>query len=184
MDPEVWVALLALIVSVATFAWTLHSQSVQARHATIQANMSVLVEVWGVLARKPSALRFHGISEAELRDHGIDAEELAYLLASFEAASVYYRYFENGSDPFPEGSLRYTMCTSEATRRAWPLLKRFFAGDSSYMAKIQATIDRYPPAAATPGNTTGLADKRASGPPAPASAELARAARDDSASAP
>ncbi|HEU0299640.1 MAG TPA: hypothetical protein VFR37_09305 [Longimicrobium sp.] len=151
MEPEIAVAVLALIVSVAAFAWTLHSQSVQAKHATLQANMALLVEMWGTLARKPSLLRFHGIDEAELREAGVDAEELAYLVASFEAASVYYRYFENSAEPFPEGSLRQRMCASEATQRAWPLLRRFFAGDANYLAKIQATMDRNPALPSTGG---------------------------------
>ncbi|HEY0018072.1 MAG TPA: hypothetical protein VGC13_17280 [Longimicrobium sp.] len=142
MEPEVLVAVLALVVSVITFVWTLRSHSIQAKHATLQANMAVLVEVWGALAKNPSLLRFHGISPAELQEVGVDAEELAYLVASFEAASVYYRYFENTPNPFPEGSLRQRMCASEATQRAWPLLQRFFAGDTNYLSKIQATIDR------------------------------------------
>jgi hypothetical protein len=91
--------------------------------------MAVLVETWSALGRKPSLLRFHGVSEEELDNAGVDAEELAYLVASFEGASVYYRYFENTSEPFPEGSLRQRMCASEATQKAWPVLKRFFAGD-------------------------------------------------------
>jgi len=110
-------------------------------HASLQANMASLVELWGCLGKKPSLLRFHGVTLDQLKEVGIDdAEELAYLIASFEAAGVYYHYFEQDTEPFPEGSLRSKMCASEATRTAWPLLRQFFTGDSNYLAKIEATM--------------------------------------------
>jgi hypothetical protein len=145
LNAELLVAMLALVVSVVALGWTAYSQRDQAKHATLQENMVILVEMWSALGRKPSLLRFHGVSETELDNAGVDAEELAYLIASFEAASVYYRYFENTSEPFPEGSLRQRMCASEATQKAWPVLKRFFAGDTTYMAKIEATMQRHRP---------------------------------------
>jgi hypothetical protein len=143
MGPEAWIAVVALLVSVFTLVWTVRAQRSQAEQASLQANMASLVELWGTLGRKPSILRFHGVSEADLATAGVDHEELAYLIASFEAASVYYRYFERGEEPFPEGSLRHKMCASDATRNAWPLLRRFFTGDPAYLAKIEATISLF-----------------------------------------
>jgi hypothetical protein len=153
LNAELLVAMLALVISVVALVWTVYSQRIQAKHAILQENMAILVEIWGALGRKSSMLRFHGISEAELSDAGVDAEELAYLIASFEAASVYYRYFENTPEPFPEGSLRQRMCASEATQKAWPVLKRFFAGDRTYLAKIEATMRQHRPLPAIVGTT-------------------------------
>lgn len=155
MDAANFVSVLALGVSVAALGYTAYAQWTQAKHATLLENMTVLAETWGALGRKPSLLRFHGVSEAELSQAGVDAEELAYLIASFEAASVYYRYFENNPDPFPDGSLRQRMCATEATQKAWPVLKRFFAGDGTYVAKIEATMQRHRSLPAVKGDSGG-----------------------------
>ena len=61
-------------------------------------------------------------------------------MASFEAAGYYYEYIDRGTGPFPQDSLRYWMCASEATRKAWPLLKSFFVESLTYMSRIEETI--------------------------------------------
>jgi hypothetical protein len=139
MTPESWTALAALAVSlIALYRGELTQRALQKSQATdasIHTNISTLVEVWSSIARKPAVLRFHGIAEEELAAAGIDAEELAYLIASFETASHYYDHIENQTGSFPEESIRYAMCASASTQKAWPVVKRFFASNSPYCKK-------------------------------------------------
>jgi hypothetical protein len=112
----------------------------QVEHESLQSNVSLLVGIWNRLSAKPTLLRFHGVTDKELKAAGVEADELAYLIGSFEAAGYYYEYIDQGSGPFPPESLRYRMCASEATQRAWPLLKSFFAGSPRYSSRIEETI--------------------------------------------
>jgi hypothetical protein len=79
-------------------------------------------------ARRLNYLRFHGVSTEELDAAGVTATEFAYLIASFEAASVYYRFHERSPKPFKKSSLRYKLLATPATRKAWaahePLFRR------------------------------------------------------------
>jgi hypothetical protein len=40
-------------------------QKSQLEHEALQPNVSLLVDVWGRIASKPSLIRFHGINEEE-----------------------------------------------------------------------------------------------------------------------
>lgn len=141
---EAWVALAALTVSLITLIRGERLQRAmrksQLEHEARQANGSLLVDIWSRIGAKPSLLRFHGVTDEELKVVGIDSEELAYLVASFEAAGYYYEHIDKDDGPFPFNSLRYRMCESESTQRAWPLLKRFFVGSPHYLSRIEKTI--------------------------------------------
>lgn len=115
-------------------------QKSQSEHDALQSNVSLLVDVWARIGSTSSILRFHGVTEDDLKAVDITADELAYLIASFEAAGYYYERIDKGTGPFRSDSLRYRMCASEATRKAWPLLKRFFLGSPAYLARIEKTI--------------------------------------------
>jgi len=111
------------------------------------SNLHSIVEVERSLAEVPSALRFHGITEQDLQDHGVTAAELAYLVASFTAGHIYHMtHNPDASGPFPEGGYRYQMCSSEHTRRVWPLLRRFY-NFSPYVQRIEDTIKVFQPGA-------------------------------------
>ena len=139
MAPEAWIALAAFVFSViALFRGELTQralQRAQREDSSMTTNIASLVEVWSSIAKKPSVLRFHGVTEEELVAAGIDVEELAYLIASFETASDYYDRIENQAGPFPKESIRYSMCASESTQKAWPVVRRFFASDSPYFKR-------------------------------------------------
>lgn len=141
---EAWVALAALTVSVTALIRGERLQRTmrksQVEHEARQVNGSLLVNIWGRLGSKPSLLKFHGITEDDLKSVDIDPEELAYLIASFEAASYYYERIDKEDGPFPSSSLRYRMCASEATQKAWPVLKHFFVGSPHYLSRIEKTI--------------------------------------------
>jgi hypothetical protein len=95
---EALVALVALVVSIVTLVKGERMQRAlqksQSEHEALQSNVSLLVDVWSRIGSKPSLLRFHGINEEELKAAGIDVEELAYLIASFEAAGYYYEHID------------------------------------------------------------------------------------------
>jgi hypothetical protein len=181
MDTEGWVAVIALVVSLLSFAWTILAHRHLVRHASVHANMAALIELYN-RAESPSILRFHGVSQEELDAAGLTAKEFAYLVASFEAASVYYRFHETSPTPFKPSSLRYRLLATPETRRAWPLLSRFFESDSTFMRKIEETLKLFdssgePPRAAStspnlrqtersigqsPANPAAPADQKAS----------------------
>lgn len=115
-------------------------QRLQAEHEAIQSNATMLVDLWSRVGSNPDLLKFHGIDRKQLNEVGLDVEDLAYLIASFEAAGYYYEYFDKGTGPFPAHSLRAHMCASEATQKAWPLLKEFFVGSPKFTLRIEETI--------------------------------------------
>jgi hypothetical protein len=112
---------------------------------SLQANGTLLMEAWRQLAASPRLLRFHSVSEEELKKRDLTHEDLAYLLILFETADYYYQHNENDSGPFLEGSLRYEILKSPATRSSWPLLKPFFIASEKYSQRIEATINSFGP---------------------------------------
>src|SRR5688572_3971226 len=85
---ELIVAWLALVVSLATGVWSLRSIREQARIARL-ANVTGIVDVERSLADVPSALRFHGVTAADLDAAGVTAAELAYLVANCSVSGLY-----------------------------------------------------------------------------------------------
>lgn len=149
MEPEIMTletvtAVLAIVVSlVALIRGEMMQRAMQrsqSEDASVLANIGALVEVWRNIGTKPSLLRFHGVTDDELRNCGVDAEELAYLITSFETASHYYKYIDNRVVPFPRESIRFRMCASEHTRRAWPVVRKFLPADTPYFERIEATM--------------------------------------------
>ncbi len=102
--------------------------------------MTTIIGVEAKIAEVPTALKFHNLDPDELGKIGLKSDEFAYLLTSFTAGGIYYKTFYPDDDtPFAEGSYRYIMCTSEATRKAWPILKNFIT-DTNYKKKIEKTV--------------------------------------------
>lgn len=134
---------LAVTVSVIALFVAERQQKLQAKHEANLYNVASLTELWGKIEMKPALLRFHGVSKEELDAYSLDAADLAYLVASFEAANYYYEEIDQTTGVFPETSLRYQMCAPEATRKAWPLIRRFFIGSPKYLARIEATVEHH-----------------------------------------
>lgn len=134
---------LAAVVSVIALVATKRQHAAQLENEAHVSNVSSLVELWALLGQQPRLLRFHGISEEELAAHDLSATDLAYLVASFEAACHYYENLEDDGGIFPNASLRYEMCAPEATRKAWPLVRKFFAGSPKYVTRIEATMQHH-----------------------------------------
>ncbi|HEV7672288.1 MAG TPA: hypothetical protein VGS22_27535 [Thermoanaerobaculia bacterium] len=103
MSIEGLLSAIALAVSFFTLAWTIIAHRHTTRHGSIHANMATLVELYNRIETTPSILRFHGVSKEDLEAAGLTAQEFSYLVASFEAASVYYRFHETSPTPFGRG---------------------------------------------------------------------------------
>lgn len=82
-------------------------------------------------------MRFHGFDnpEEELKAHGIDSEDLGYLLASFTLAGSGYNVTDDKAQFLGDDSYRGKMFKTEAMRNAWPLVRRFFGGTSADFKK-------------------------------------------------
>lgn len=91
------------------------------------------------LADIPTAFRFHGITPEQLKEIGVTPEEFAYLVANFSAGHIFHFGILNNTEPFERDGYRYTMLKTQATRKAWPLIKRMIA-PGKYGDKIEATI--------------------------------------------
>lgn len=133
-------SLLAIGVSIAALHVSRQQHHVQLENTAHIENSAALGSLFLLLDAHPDTLRFHGLTEADLRCRGLTPADLAYLVASFEAASHYYEYLDNSDGPFPRNSLRYGMCAAEATRNAWPLVKPFLAATPRYVRRIEATL--------------------------------------------
>ena len=136
---EIVIAVVALLVSIASSVWTIRQNREMARTARL-ANLTNIVDIERSLGAVPSALRFHGINATELADAGITPQEFAYLLASCTATAFYHNASdENPDEPFAAGSYRGAMCVTPDFQRAWPLLKRMF-NQGVFVSRIDATI--------------------------------------------
>ena len=106
------------------------------------ASNAAMINVEKFLADVPFALKFHGISDDELRDADITPEEFVYLLTISTAGAIYYRTLRKADvtdDPFEVDSYRYIMCSQPVTRRAWPIIKKL-TGDHVFRVKMDKTI--------------------------------------------
>jgi len=136
---ELLISSLALIVSAVTGVWTLRNSRDQAQAARL-ANVTSIIDTERSLAGVPTALRFHGITQAALDEAGVTAAEFAYLLANCSSTSLYHNWSsEDPNLPFAENSYRHAMCASADFRRAWPLIKRMM-NKGTFTSRMDATI--------------------------------------------
>lgn len=133
------VSLVALLVSLGTAWWTVVFNRGQ-MNSGVWTNLNPIVQVERSLGQVPSAFRFHGITETNLSEAGVTAEELAYLVASFTSGHIYHMtHNPDAVTPFPENSYRYQMLSAPATQQAWPLIKRMLSG-TNYTQRLDATL--------------------------------------------
>lgn len=125
MNWSLCLSVAAILIAIGSLLWNiLWSRDVR-RRDTHYANSTLLAQIELALKDVPSAIRFRGFSEAELRAAGLTAPEFAYLLANVLAGWVLYEVAEPDSrEPFSAGSYRYKLFQSEHTQRAWPLIKQ------------------------------------------------------------
>ncbi len=140
---EVMISITALIASFISLGWQAFSWKKQHEQERLNQNIAILTDIKLKLAEMPEAFRFHGISESEIKEHGLTEKELAYLVANFMAGQVYYETINNDPDePFGENDYRAQICKTEAFRKAWPLVKRIL-DDTAYRKKVENTVEKY-----------------------------------------
>lgn len=134
------ISLAAIIISFGSIVWSIHIGRRQINAAEL-ASLSHVVDIERTLGEVPTALKFHGITIEEMKKADIEPKELAYLLSSFTAGAIYHgTKVQRKIKTFQVGSYRYEMCKSEATRKAWPIIKRMM-NPSNYRDKIDSTIN-------------------------------------------
>jgi hypothetical protein len=134
------ISLAALIISIVSISWSIHIGRRRMNAAEL-ASLSHVVNIEQTLGQVPTALKFHGITLKEIKKADIEPKELSYLLSSFTAGAIYHgTKAQKKIKTFEVGSYRYEMCKSEATRKAWPIIKRLM-NPSNYRDKIDATIN-------------------------------------------
>jgi len=92
----------------------------------------------------PGALRFHGITENELKIAGLTSGEMAYFLSNMTTGGIYYRTTEEtGLIQFFEQSGYYgEMFKHEPTRNAWAICRCCLA-PSPYREKLDELSNLY-----------------------------------------
>jgi len=120
--------LLALVVSLVTLFLTHEIHRDNKNDSPRFSATTKFAEVEGLIGKIPSVLRFHGIPDPEkaLSEHGVTAEELAYLISSFTLAGVLYTTSPDKTLFCGPDSYRDHMFQSEAMRKAWPLVRMFY----------------------------------------------------------
>ena len=116
--------IVALVISAASLGVTAWIAFVQRRSGGLMQNLSSLAGLDLRLGTDPNLMRFHGITEPPadiLQEHGVTPEELGYLVSNFRIGAVYYRSMRD----WQLSTYRVDMCLAPATRRAWPLVRRF-----------------------------------------------------------
>ena len=112
---ELFLSVMAVAVSIASLIWTAITAESQRKNAAVVTNHTNIINVEAQIAKVPSLLRFHGITDPEmaLEQHGLSSEEFVYLLNSFTVAGTFYR-----TSPKRKTMLlakvyyRYNMCSS------------------------------------------------------------------------
>lgn len=136
------------LIGLLAVVWTLRSNVVilgemqrQLRAQMFAESELQFVTLEQLFAKVPSALKFHGINESELKEAGVTPDEFAYLMANFTAGGVNVRaLWEEDIKPFEKGDYYRTMMESIHTRKAWPIIRQLMA-PSPYKERLQATYD-------------------------------------------
>jgi hypothetical protein len=131
------IAAMALLISITGF-WVARRE---AQRAPMINYLSALSSVEAQIAKTPTVLKFHGIDPGELERRGVSAEEFAYLVTSFTLGGVWHTaYWWQRGKTYKRGDYRYAICAAEATRKAWPLLRKMME-KTPYRDRIEATIE-------------------------------------------
>ena len=140
MDATALTSIAALVISLVSFLWTLLYSRKEMNAQMRSITESTFIQVEQMIASVPSALKFHGITVAELKKAGVTPQEFAYILSNFTAGGIFHRTEgERNVRPFDLNSYRGVIIQSEDTRRIWPILKKCIA-PSPYRDRIEATI--------------------------------------------
>lgn len=139
---EMVLSIIAIFVSILAFGFSIISAINQRKLIALTASNTKLVDVESRLGDMPSLFKFHGYDdiEKELKHYEISSQEFSYLLASFTLGGTYYRGAPNPGFLLEKDSYRYKMCSSPATRKAWPLLREFLA-NSKYRDELDKIFD-------------------------------------------
>lgn len=140
MEIKEYLSILAIILSLTSLLWNIVNSYKSKHKSNLVSNLSAISAVEAKLGELPKALRFHGISENDLKKANVTAEEFSYLLSSLTVGGLYHRQHKKNEKTFANGTYRNLMCQSKDFRAAWPLLKTMLS-PSPYRDRIDATVE-------------------------------------------
>lgn len=133
----------SLIISVISVSLSYKFSRIDAQNKAFVSNENHIIEIESRIGIYPELLRFHGIDNPKefLDQHGITANEFAYLVNSFTAGSLYYNMANNEKKDsiLKPNSYRWIMCKSPSVKKAWPAIKILLAS-SEYRDKLEKII--------------------------------------------
>src|SRR5689334_4350053 len=112
MNLSLVLSVIAVIISLSSFAYTIYSGRKHERTSALVTNHSAMVAVEARLSDVPAALRFHGIDPEDLARHGVTPQEFAYLVNSFSVGGTYYRTAPEPAPMLEAGTYYHRMCQS------------------------------------------------------------------------
>jgi hypothetical protein len=138
---ETIISAIAIITSIVSLLYTIYSNNRRELISALMNNLNALAQIEAKIGENPDLLELHGITATQLEEINISSKELAYLLSSFTAGSIYFRTVGiKSTRPFSKESYRYKMLKSSKTRAAWKIIRENFMEPSAYMDSIDATI--------------------------------------------
>lgn len=130
-----------MAILIATLSWI-----DKRRSDRLSAHYGLVTVADQMIARNKELLRFRGIDHETIEDvYGVTATELGYLLQVFNSGSISHRirFGEHWRRrAFPAGSYWYEMLRTEATQRAFPLVKQLFDAKNPFMSRCEQTINQ------------------------------------------
>ncbi|VAW65480.1 hypothetical protein MNBD_GAMMA08-2510 [hydrothermal vent metagenome] len=140
MEFTLIISIIAIIVSCFSFYNTHSYRKNFLQNSSYTSNAGKLADLAAELKDNPGILRFYDISEHELKEAGVTANEFSYLYRDFLIGSLYHlNPNAKSTGPFRENSYRYKLLESKHTRQAWPLVKKKIA-ETKYVERIESTI--------------------------------------------
>ncbi len=133
-----YLAVASAIVAVigATIAyWSLRQER---RLAEWIMSYSRLNAAEAMLADYPTLLRLHGITDEMLEAHGVDVNEVVYLLRSFRAGQELSRL--RGSNRYKLTPYRETMLSNARVQLIW---REFLHGSLVFQSPFTAAVNDY-----------------------------------------
>lgn len=117
MEISTLVSFIALLIFMYVFHRTHQFRKISSINSNHISNTTKPVDLAAELKGNPSLIRFHGISEGDLSEAGINHNELSYLYRDFLIGSIYHLTEDiKNISPFIQKTYRYKLLEYEHTR--------------------------------------------------------------------
>lgn len=140
---ELTLSIFAILLSFASFGWAIYFGRVNLYQTKLNRNLSLMSDLKMKLGDMPEAFRFYGISEEDIKKHGLTPLELAYLTSNFLAGQVFWETeITRNKKYFSDNDYRARLCQSDEIQKAWPLISKMM-DDTPYKDHLDNLILKY-----------------------------------------